>query len=125
MRLNPAVAVMFVLAMAAPARGIDLPSALTGYAVSSWADGDGRPLGPVYAIAQDHTGYLWIGTDAGLVRFDGSRFARWDTVGTTALPNDPVSALFVSRDGTLWVGFRDTGVVRRIREGAVQQDAVV
>ena len=111
--------------MASPARGIDLPSALTGYAVSSWADGDGRPLGPVYAIAQDHTGYLWIGTDAGLLRFDGSRFARWDAVGTTPLPNAAVSALFVSRDGTLWVGFRDDGVVRRIRDGAVQPDTVV
>jgi len=124
MRLSPAVAVVFVLAMASPAPGIDLPSALTGYTVSSWADGDGRPLGPVYAIAQDHTGYLWIGTDAGLVRFDGSRFARWDAVGTTPLPNAAVSALFVSRDGTLWVGFRDDGIVRRIRAGAVQDDVV-
>ena len=124
MRLSSAVAVVFALAIASPAPGIDLPSALTGYTVSSWADGDGRPLGPVYAIAQDHYGYLWIGTDAGLVRFDGSRFARWDTVGTTPLPNGPASALFVSRDGTLWVGFRDDGLVRRIREGAVQHDTV-
>jgi signal transduction histidine kinase/ligand-binding sensor domain-containing protein len=121
------VAVMAVaLACAtAPARAIDLPGVLTGYAVASWADGDGRPLGSVYAIAQDLEGYLWIGTDTGLVRFDGWRFTRWETVGNTPLPSSPVSALYVSHDNTVWVGFRDQGIVRRIRNGVMQDDTPV
>ena len=43
---------------------------LTGYVLTSWTDGDGVPLGTVYAIGQDLDGYLWLGTDAGLLRFD-------------------------------------------------------
>ena len=97
---------------------LDLPGVLTGYSIVSWSDEDGRPLGSVYAIAQDLEGYLWVGTDAGLVRFDGWRLARWETISAARLPSSPVSALFVSHDGILWVGFRD-GAVRQIRQGKI------
>src|SRR5437667_9430311 len=78
---------------------------LSGYSLTSWTDGDGVPLGTVYAIGQDADGYLWIGTDAGLLRFDGVRFTPWEEIGDTPLPKSPVSALWVARDGSLWVGF--------------------
>jgi len=117
------VATVVAVTIASAAHAIDLPDVLTGYAVSSWADGDGRPLGSVNAIAQDLDGYLWIGTDAGLVRFDGWRFARWETIGTASLPNSSVSALFVSADGTLWVGFRNDGAIWRIGRGSAQADS--
>ena len=51
---------------------------LTGYSVTTWNDGDARPFGAVNAIVQDGRGYLWIGADAGLFRFDGSRFTTAD-----------------------------------------------
>ena len=41
---------------------------------------DGVPIGPVYAIAQDAEGYLWLGTTRGVVRFDGARFTPWDAI---------------------------------------------
>src|SRR4249919_1289630 len=62
---------------------IDQP--LTGYSLTSWTDGDGVPLGTVYAIGQDADGYLWIGADAGLLRFDGLRFTHWDVLSDADL----------------------------------------
>src|SRR4051794_20592100 len=100
------------------ARAVDLHNVLTGYALSSWTEGDGRSLGGVSAIAQDLSGYLWLGTDIGLVRFDGWRFTRIETISRAPLPHTPIAALAAARDGTLWIGFAD-GAVRRIKDGEV------
>lgn len=100
------------------ARAVDLHNVLTGYALSSWTEGDGRSLGGVSAIVQDLSGYLWLGTDIGLVRFDGWRFTRWDTISRATLPRSPIVALSAARDGSLWIGFAD-GAVRRIKDGQV------
>ena len=91
---------------------------LTAYALASWNDGDGRPLGSVHAIVQATSGYLWVGADAGLFRFDGSRFAPWDVIGDAALPAVPVRALFEDRQGTLWVS-TSTGLFRPIRQDSL------
>ena len=69
---------------------VDLHNVLTGYALSSWTEGDGRSLGGVSAIVQDLSGYLWLGTNIGLVRFDGWRFTRWETISRTPLPRSPI-----------------------------------
>ena len=47
---------------------------LADYTLTTWNENDGLPAGRIRAIAQDARGYLWLGTDAGLVRFDGIRF---------------------------------------------------
>jgi ligand-binding sensor domain-containing protein len=105
---------------AAPAPAVVLDNVLTGYAVSSWSYAEGLRLGSVYALAQDLDGYLWIGTDAGLIRFDGVRFVPWDRLSDTPLPSPQVSALYAARDGSLWVGCGDGGGIHRIREGRMQ-----
>ena len=48
------------------------------YALSSWTEGDGLPANAIRALTQDGDGYLWLGTRAGLVRFDGVRFVVWE-----------------------------------------------
>lgn len=67
---------------------------------------DGLSHRAVTAIAQDSTGYLWIGTKAGLNRFDGRTMRAYHHVrgDTTALPSYHVAALLVDAEGTLWVG---------------------
>jgi signal transduction histidine kinase/ligand-binding sensor domain-containing protein len=102
------------------AQAAESDNLLTGYALTSWTDGDGRPLGTVYAIAQDRDGYLWIGAEAGLLRFDGVRFTPWEALSDTPLPSLPASALCVAKDGSLWVGFANGGGIRRIRDGQVR-----
>lgn len=90
-----------------------LPS---GYTVTTWVATDTVPLGAVYAIAQAADGHLWIGADAGLLRFDGLRFTRW-ALGPDMPPLEvPVSALRVANDGSVWVGFADGSGVRRVRD---------
>jgi signal transduction histidine kinase/ligand-binding sensor domain-containing protein len=103
-----------LIGIARTSGGSDVDNLLSGYALTSWTDGDGVPLGTVYAIGQDRDGYLWIGTDAGLLRFDGVRFTLWNSLADTRLPPSPASALCVARDGSLWVGLMGDGV-RRIR----------
>lgn len=98
------------------AAAADLRNVLTGYTVASWTAKDGLPSSVVRTIAQDSQGYLWVGTDAGLLRFDGIKFVDWDTLyPATPLPHVPIRALHVSRDGSLWIGFADPGAIVRVR----------
>ena len=98
-----------VVAAARPASA-DAPYALlNGYTMTSWTATDGSAIGPVYSLVQDRDGYLWIGTTGGIVRFDGARFTRWETIYGAPLPRADVRALTLSRDGTLWAGFDRIG----------------
>ena len=100
------LAATLLLAAASPSRA-QLDNLLTGYSLTSWNEGDGHPLGTVYAMVQDPQGYLWLGTDAGLFRFDGSRFTAWNTMSDAPLPPVAVVALCVTRRGNLLVGLAE------------------
>ena len=71
----------------------------------SWQTDEGLPNNYVQAIAQGDDGYLWVGTPAGLLRFDGIRFTPFALPGTeNSNNNDPgIRALLPRRDGGLWV----------------------
>ncbi|HWA96744.1 MAG TPA: diguanylate cyclase [Terracidiphilus sp.] len=56
----------------------------------------------VSCIAQDHIGYLWVGTENGLYRYDGSQFKRYGA--NSGLPERTIKSLYIGIDGTLWVG---------------------
>lgn len=92
----------------------DLRNVLIDYTVTSWGQREGLPAGNVWALAQDHEGYLWVGSDGGLLRFDGVRFSPWQ-VDQMARKPQPVRALHVARDGSVWVGYGNTGGIARIR----------
>jgi signal transduction histidine kinase/ligand-binding sensor domain-containing protein len=72
---------------------------------TSWSTQDGAPSG-IEGIAQTTDGYLWLAASAGLFRFDGVRFERIDSVGGQRLPSNNVLAVFATRDGGLWLGYR-------------------
>ncbi|BDU72168.1 sensor histidine kinase [Mesoterricola silvestris] len=67
------------------------------------------------ALAQDHEGFLWVGTLSGLYQFDGVRFRCFGL--REGLPAASIAALLVGRDGTLWVGTRRKGLARRSGDG--------
>ncbi|MGE3957659.1 MAG: two-component regulator propeller domain-containing protein [Vicinamibacterales bacterium] len=99
-------------------RAVDLRDVLTDYTFTSWSRKDGL-VGPVWAIAQDANGFLWLGTDSALIRFDGARFVTWEDLGGQPLPRLPIRALHVPQAGTLWVGFGGGGGLARIDDRAV------
>jgi signal transduction histidine kinase/ligand-binding sensor domain-containing protein len=74
------------------------------YAHSAWLSRDGFPKGIVEAIAQTPDGYLWMGTEFGLLRFDGVRAIQWQPPASQHLPGTEIRSLMVARDGTLWIG---------------------
>jgi ligand-binding sensor domain-containing protein len=114
------LALLLVLGVAARSDAFDVDNVLTGYTVSSWTHADDLRLSSVSAIVQDPDGYLWVGTDSGLIRFDGVRFVPWQHLSDSPLPQSEVSALAISRDGSVLVGFGDAGGIWRIRNGHAQ-----
>jgi ligand-binding sensor domain-containing protein len=77
---------------------------ISQYAHTAWRIRDGFPRGAVGAIAQTPDGYLWLGTELGLVRFDGIKNVLWEPPANQRLPSSAVLSLLVARDGTLWIG---------------------
>jgi signal transduction histidine kinase/ligand-binding sensor domain-containing protein len=74
------------------------------FAHKAWTVGDGFFKGAIYAIAQTADGYLWIGTEFGLERFDGVRSVAWQPPNGEQLPGGRVRSLLAARDGRLWIG---------------------
>ena len=117
-RFAAAAAVLAVTASLPPAaRAADLPSVLTEYTVTAWGQKDGFPLGNTWSIVQDEDGYLWVGTDAGLFRFDGVSFVTWTPPAADPPLRGAVRSLLVARDGSLWIGYGESGRAVRFRQG--------
>jgi signal transduction histidine kinase/ligand-binding sensor domain-containing protein len=76
------------------------------YAHKSWPIGEGFLKGRVRSIAQTADGYIWLGTEFGLLRFDGVRTTGWEPPPNQHLPSDLITCLLAGRDGTLWIGTR-------------------
>ena len=84
--------------------GLNSSRRISQYGHNMWRIQDGYLPGPPEAITQTADGYLWIGTDAGLVRFDGVRFVPWASLRPERLPSDQIHSLLGTSDGSLWIG---------------------
>jgi signal transduction histidine kinase/ligand-binding sensor domain-containing protein len=89
--------------LASGAHALDPRKSLTQYSRTVWTQELGLPQDTVHAIAQTADGYLWLGTDEGLARYDGYDFVVFDSVNS-AIPADAVTALAATPDGSLWIG---------------------
>ncbi|MCI5667613.1 MAG: HD domain-containing protein [Oscillospiraceae bacterium] len=78
------------------------------YVGSIFNDRNGLPTGEANAVVQTPDGYIWIGSYAGLIRYDGTVFRNFSEEG--ALQTATVRSLFVDSSGRLWVGSNDMGV---------------
>src|SRR5258708_21638210 len=68
----------------------------------------------ITTVAQDGTGYLWVGTQNGLYRYDGSHFQRYGA--SEGIPDRIIDTIFTGLDGTLWVGTA-SGIYFERRDG--------
>ncbi len=100
------------VAAATRAGALDPQKAISQYIQTVWTTETGLPQTSIYTIAQTRDGYLWVGTELGLARFDGMRFVVYNRRNTEALPTDYIAKLMGARDGSLWIG-TDSGLVHQ------------
>ena len=86
------------------ASALDPSRAISQYRPDRWTRREGMPQMSVLCMLQDRSGYLWLGTQEGLARFDGVSFRTFKVEDTPALASNYVSALFEDRRGRIWVG---------------------
>jgi ligand-binding sensor domain-containing protein/signal transduction histidine kinase len=80
-----------------------------------WRVQEGYFNGTPRAIAQTTDGYLWMGTESGLLRFDGSQFVPWTSPVGEHLPSVQILSLLAAHDGSLWIGTRN-GMARLLKQ---------
>src|SRR5580704_672866 len=96
-----------LLAWGTEAYGLDPALDVSQYAHTLWKIRDGFSKGIIFAIAQTPDGYLWLGTEFGLLRFDGVKAVPWQPPPDQPLLSSNIRSLLASRDGTLWIGTSD------------------
>ena len=87
-----------------PASALDPAVDVSQYAHTAWFFREGFAPGRVTSMAQTADGYLWLGTEFGLLRFDGVRTVPWRPPGSGRLPSSWIRSLLATADGTLWIG---------------------
>jgi PAS domain S-box-containing protein len=103
------LASVFFLAASVSAFSLDRDRSIAQLYYTFWSEKDGAPS-QIGALAQTEDGYLWIGSSAGLFRFDGVHFEEFKPQPGVQTPSHSVYALLATPDGGLWVAFEPLGV---------------
>jgi ligand-binding sensor domain-containing protein/signal transduction histidine kinase len=94
---------VWLLVVSHAALALDPQRSLDHYGHQAWRTDSGLPQNTIHSILQTRDGYLWLGTDGGLVRFDGIDFVTFDAENTPQFKSDTVSDLLQDGSGTLWI----------------------
>ena len=97
---------------AVSASAIDPNRMVSQYLHESWGTERGFVGGSVSSIAQTTDGYLWIGTDKGLVRFDGLNFRRFEQANPGSFVIGPIRTLLADPRENLWILLQNTKLFR-------------
>lgn len=92
-----------------PIYPLDRDRAITQFHHTAWTAKDGAPS-QIHALAQTEDGYLWIGTERGLFRFDGVQFETYAPPAGVELPSHNISSLMATPNGGLWISFAPSGI---------------
>jgi ligand-binding sensor domain-containing protein/signal transduction histidine kinase len=89
-----------------PSQGLALDPSKSVYQYNcrTWTRQNGLPANTVHAATQTKDGYLWLGTSAGLVRFDGGEFRAYDMSHHPNFRSSIITSLAQSQRGGLWFG---------------------
>ena len=98
------VSALNVLLWTPPLPALDPSLDVSQYVHTAWTTQEGSLKSGVRCMTQTSDGYLWLGTEFGLVRFDGARFVPWTPPDGQQLPSTNIRSLAAGRDGTLWIG---------------------
>jgi ligand-binding sensor domain-containing protein len=103
--------VLLALFANGPAFALDPDRTLTQYVHRIWQNQIGLPQATISAIWQSPDGYLWLGTQSGVVRFDGIRFTSLESVYPSAPADIWVRQMVEDAKHTLWIGTNDSGLI--------------
>jgi diguanylate cyclase (GGDEF)-like protein len=103
---------LFFLSLSARTHALDSAKPISDFIHETWSVDDGLPQSTVRSIAQTRDGYIWFATHEGAARFDGRKFTVFNEANTKALRGSGIAALRAARDGSLYLGLRDGGLVR-------------
>ncbi|MEI8005410.1 MAG: two-component regulator propeller domain-containing protein [Bacteroidota bacterium] len=75
------------------------------YSLRVWTSDNGLPVNSIRAIAQTSDGFIWLGTEEGLVRFDGISFFTFDPSNNPNFADKDVQSLYIFSDSSMVAGF--------------------
>ncbi|HXJ94062.1 MAG TPA: two-component regulator propeller domain-containing protein [Terriglobia bacterium] len=105
------VGAMLGISAASSHASLNPEKAMTQYTHDVWQTQQGLPQNNVPAMVQTHDGYIWLGTELGLVRFDGVQFTVFDESNTPEIKSNVVVALAEDHEGRLWIGTQGGGLM--------------
>ena len=114
---------MMLTAGTRTAFALDPHKSIHQYGHSVWHRQNGLPANAVNVGFHGRDGYLWLGTSAGLFRFDGVNFKSVNTSSANNKEVETIAALCVTKDSSLWVGTAYSGLVRIKNEEVTLFDA--
>jgi ligand-binding sensor domain-containing protein/signal transduction histidine kinase len=106
------IAGLAALCFGCPVYAIDPNRMISQYMREAWGSEKGFNGGAVTSIAQTADGYLWIGTEKGLIRFDGLNFRSFQQAIPTIIPIGPVQQLIGDAQSNLWILLKNTTILR-------------
>lgn len=92
------------LVVVTPALALDPQKPFRQYASQNWSVDRGLPQVTASAVTQDVDGYIWVGTQQGVARFDGARFVAYGPATHPGFPGEMVNAVLADRLSGVWVG---------------------
>jgi ligand-binding sensor domain-containing protein/signal transduction histidine kinase len=118
LRCKPTLLAALCFFFAIQVTALDPNKTLTQYAHRTWGQEQGLIQPTIYSIAQTPDGFLWLGTQDSLIRFDGVHFREYDNAQAAGLKRNLIRALLAARNGSLWVATIGSGVVRIRPDGS-------
>jgi signal transduction histidine kinase/CheY-like chemotaxis protein/ligand-binding sensor domain-containing protein len=103
---------VYLVSLLGVAWGLDPRKPIKQYLHTVWRSEDGLPQNTIQTLLRTKDGYLWIGTQEGLVRFNGLEFKVFNKATTEAFRHNDVRALYEDTDGVLWIGTFGGGLLR-------------
>jgi len=98
--------------LSASALALDPNRLPTQYIHDHYTRADGLPAGAVWSVTQDADGYLWLGSQNGLARFDGVRFAVFDASNTRDMRSQDIRDIVIDQDEQMWLASYGGGIYR-------------
>ena len=108
-RMGLGASVLLMATVCIGAFALDRDRGIAQFYYTFWSEKDGAPS-EISSLAQTQDGYLWIGSERGLFRFDGVNFEEYSPPPGVNLPSHSIYSLMATPDGGLWIAFEPNGV---------------